>query len=429
MSSDSYQGRQLGSGDPRAQVLWHGLHIAFMRQTKTMILECTLAAGENRDIQRDLQALADAMGWVIHTAQLDLAEVWPCRRARWWALLMPKHWDSIGLPHLDFHSPFDHVGSIFTDWGVWSEEDEVSLKLTPYEPQMYHDPKYGTDSRCLDLKDIAATILHSYANALTQCPCGCRQKGFHPLTLAKGGLRGYYVISKHSGEPRYLYPHEVAHLLGLPASVTFAHDPRACLALLGFVASPLQVIWIYGHLRLNHAKTQDVGPHPSVTACLSAYCQELLVQYEAFYGAGSYPQPSLALEPRESVMHLRLAHAHHQVQQLLRAERISLDWNESCAAWGNQQQLELATFLQTLARTMVQLQCQEGPVDRLQHQCSLVIVLKLRDQHHVGLVQLAPSSWRSLWTCNSLLFARSSPCRGLSYIQTIDSGILWFCKS
>ena len=128
MSSDSYQGRQLGSGDPRAQVLWHGLHIAFMRQTKTMILECTLAAGENRDIQRDLQALADAMGRVIHTAQLDLAEVWPCRRARWWALLMPKHWDSIGLPHLDFHSPFDHVGSIFTDWGVWSEEDEVSFE-------------------------------------------------------------------------------------------------------------------------------------------------------------------------------------------------------------------------------------------------------------------------------------------------------------
>ena len=170
----SYQGRQLGSGDPRAQVLWHGLHIAFMLQTKTMILECTLAAGENRDIQRDLQALADAMGWVIHTAQLDLVEVWPCRRARWWALLMPKHWDSIGLPHWDFHSPFDHVGSIFTDWGVWSEEDEVSLKLTPYELQMYHDPKYGTDSRCLDLKDIAATILHSYANALAQCPCGCR---------------------------------------------------------------------------------------------------------------------------------------------------------------------------------------------------------------------------------------------------------------
>lgn len=127
--------------------------------------------------------------------------------------------------------------------------------------------------------------------------------------------------------------------------MTFAHDPRACLALLGFVASPLQVIWIYGHLRLNHAKTQDVGPHPSVTACLSAYCQEPLVQYEAFYGAGNYPQPSLALGPRESVMHLRLAHAHHQAQQLLRAERTSLDWNGSCAAWGNQQQLELATYL------------------------------------------------------------------------------------
>lgn len=61
------------------------------------------------------------------------------------------------------------MGSIFTDWGVWSKEDEVSLKLTPYELQMYNDPKYGTDSRCLDLKDIAATILHSYANALTQC--------------------------------------------------------------------------------------------------------------------------------------------------------------------------------------------------------------------------------------------------------------------
>ena len=237
------------------------------------------------------------------------------------------------------------------------------------------------------------------------------------------------MISKHSGEPRYLHPHEAAHLFGLPASVTFAHDPRACLALLGSVASPLQVIWIYGHLRLNHAKTQDVGPHPSVTACLSAYCQELLVQYEAFYGAGNYPQPSLALEPRESVMHLRLAHAHHQVQQLL-------ELNGS--RWTGMKVVLLGAISSNLSlrpssKPWRELWCScsvkkdqliDSNINAHLSLCSSFVI-----KHHVGLVQLAPSSWRSLWTCNSLLFARSSPCRGLSYIQTIDSGILWFCKS
>ena len=47
----SQQGRQLGCADERAQVLWHGLHVAYMIQPQAVMLECTPAAGQNEEVQ------------------------------------------------------------------------------------------------------------------------------------------------------------------------------------------------------------------------------------------------------------------------------------------------------------------------------------------------------------------------------------------
>eukprot|EP00435_Cladocopium_sp_Y103_P060408 s527_g22.t1 len=381
----STQGQGLGSGDSRAQVLWHGLHITFMLQAQSLILECTPLAGENDDIKATLATLAEAMGWEIQTVVLDLLDVWPSRRNRWWALLFPKQWRRIDLVPWSLCSPFDSIGKIMSDWGHWSPSDEAELQLTSDEHAMYHDVTYGHDMRKLELESTAATILHSYANALSACPCGCRLKAFHPLTLRSGGLRGQYTISKASGLPRFLHPKEVALLLGLPGSFAFIHDVRTSLALLGLVASPLQAIWIYGHLLRNHRLATQRLPCPRVEDWLQAYIVELLAQ--ATIG---FPQTPLSwtldFQAHGAALSCSASTPMIFAHQLLNAERMSLGWNESCTLLRNSSRLGLDACLHVDQLQALQLYCQMGAQDRPTPGQMIAIAVQHRDQHQVHLV-------------------------------------------
>eukprot|EP00435_Cladocopium_sp_Y103_P061470 s241_g23.t1 len=382
----SFQGSQLGCQDARAQVLWHGLHIIFMVQPQAAILECTPAAGTNDEVQRALESLASAMQWDLLSVDLDLQAVWPCKRHRWWALLLPSTWNKIGMPQWNFSTPFDCIGSILHDWGSWGVDDETQLQLSPLEVDMYHDVRYGSDVRQLELHHIAATMLHSYANALSACPCGCRSRGFHPLTLQKGGLRGYYVLSKKTGMPRFLHPREAGLLLGLPDSITYPHDARASLSLLGLVASPLQSLWVYGHLKRNHWLATSPQPCPAVEDWLWAYCQELLCQALPTFGA---PVSSLELDLTSfgAPLGLRLHHSSSTVLQLLQAERISLAWNEGGDLWQDAVRLPFAESLQLHCGHSLHLQCHAGPPNRLKPDQPIVIAIHHGDFHQAHIVQ------------------------------------------
>ena len=325
------------------------------------------------------------MGWVVKTVVIDLLDVWPCKRQRWWALLFPSQWNQIGLPPWDLHSPFDSIQTILSTWGQWPFDDEMDLRLTPWEMELYHDVSFGHDRRELALHCTAATILHSYANALGPCPCGCRHRGFHLLTLRTGGLRGQYVISKETGAPRFLHPKEAALLLGVLGSYEFVHEVRTSLAMLGLVASPLQVIWIYGHLLRNHRITFQKLPCPRVEDWLRAYMGELMTQ--ASLGFSPVPTPwTLDFSLLGSSMSLSINQPRVSVAQLLQAERISLNWNESISLFHQEERLGLDAFLTAATETSIQLRLQAGQDDRKQPTQAIVIAIQHQDHHQVHLV-------------------------------------------
>eukprot|EP00435_Cladocopium_sp_Y103_P038656 s434_g10.t1 len=385
----SQQGSQQGSADPRAQVLWHGLHITFMLQAQSLILECTPMAGENIDIKDALDSLATAMNWEVQTVTMDLLDVWPCRRNRWWALLFPKRWHSFTMTPWNLHSPFDSIRTILPEWGLWSQVDEMELQLTPRELEMFHDVTYGFDVRNLDLDGTAATFLHSYANALFPCPCGCRLRGFHPLTLRSGGLRGQYTMSQATGRPRYLHPKEVALLLGIPSSFEFIQDVRTSLALLGLVASPLQALWVYGHLLRNHRLVQHQVPCPRVEDWLQAYMLELLAQIpNGFFFQSSW---TLDLQATGEAMHMRLMQPQFQVQQLLHAERISLGWNQSCTLLRNGNRLGLDTNLRSDLDSNLDILYQMGSTHRPAPVQDIVVAIKHFD--NLQIIMVPPGSF------------------------------------
>ena len=132
----STQGMNLGSSDSRFQVLISGLKIIYLCQTQAAILECVPAAGENPDVQKEVQILAHHMNFDILTTYLDLQDQWPCCRSRWWAILLPKAWNTYGLRAWP-KSSFTKVSDLFKSWGYWSEPDESDLQLTESELVAY----------------------------------------------------------------------------------------------------------------------------------------------------------------------------------------------------------------------------------------------------------------------------------------------------
>ena len=86
---------QLGDGrsseDDRSSCLTKTLRAAYMLQSKIVILECVAPAGQDGFVRQQLNQFVSATGFSCSQVDLQLADVWPCRRLRtWWLLVSPE---------------------------------------------------------------------------------------------------------------------------------------------------------------------------------------------------------------------------------------------------------------------------------------------------------------------------------------------------
>ena len=241
----SSQGDGLGRQDPRAAVFYGVTKTAWEQQAGGLLLECVPGALCADYIQHELQQLCWSLGLTLVQRVFHLHAIWPCRRTRWWALLVPQQYQVGSLEVLPITEPSPVVHNIFDRWPVWSDADEEALQLTAEEQMVYDNPLYGDDVRHLRMNQTAPCLLHSYGAVLQGCPCGCRGP-FSRTRLLRDGVRGYYVIGRH-GAPRYLHVKEAAYLCSLRPSMAFPAGPRHSLCLVGQCAAPLQAIWVLGH--------------------------------------------------------------------------------------------------------------------------------------------------------------------------------------
>jgi hypothetical protein len=94
---------------------------------------------------------------------------------------------------------------------------------------------------------------------------------------------------KGASQPQISSSRELGLLLGLSSSLDYPLRPREHLALLGLVASPMQMVWIYDHLRNNFARACDLPPVPSPLEWLRAYQRELLHQVQDLFRETDQP--------------------------------------------------------------------------------------------------------------------------------------------
>ena len=317
----SKQGDQRGANDPRSKAFHATLSTAWEQQASGLILECVPGAATADYIQQGLQCLAWSLGWTIVQRTLNLHNAWPCRRTRWWALLVPRPYAPQGLPDLPVHQEMQQVVALFPRWPIWTPQEEGLLTLTDTEKEIYDNPQYGTDIRHLQANNTCPCILHSYGVVLQACPCGCRDSGFAPARLLDGGIRGFYVTSMVTGKKRFLHVKEAAVLCGIDPTFQFPNEGRGSLCLVGQCASPIQAMWMLAQF-FQHSNKETVNP----LLYLTAYTMDML---RAIHGGFNYrnsnavmryvieeQQTNMCISPDVTVGNLRTAESKLQEKQV-----------------------------------------------------------------------------------------------------------------
>ena len=324
----SSQGRMQGHRDARASTLQHAIKAVGLLQPQAVLMECVCGASSDLEVRSAIRWICDFLEWQCKEVTLDLADQWPMRRRRWWCLLVPTAWANFELHPWAAIRPTPVIRNLFTRWGAWSQADEEALGLSLQEIAHYGNPQFGHDQRLLHADCKCATALHSYSVPLMPCPCGCRTAAFSTHSLRTKGLRGFYVTSEVTLQPRYLHPCELALLLGVPPLMRFVQDPRAALCMLGLVSSPMQSLWVFSHLIMGASnKVTHLGKiHPE--QALVKYQNMLLQQAKQVTNVGQ-AEPLMLHILSEGVPSTISTRADTTIAQMIKAERISLEWGQT----------------------------------------------------------------------------------------------------
>ena len=245
----STMGDQNGFGDPRAMTLVHGLDLAYLVRASFLLLECTPRVEAYAEVVQCLESFSKMVGFQWYSKILHLDEAWPTRRTRWWCLILPpKIGDWLSLKDLPRASQFQHVGSIFADWPLWSSSDEKDL-MWDLDELRFHEQYAVVDDLMLQMGAKCPTLLHSSGHLDRKCPCGCRKSGLSHSRLLRDGICAVCVTCQHEEGVRHLHPSEAAYLCSFPANFRFPRV-RDALPLVGQSAAPLQAAWMLSQLQV-----------------------------------------------------------------------------------------------------------------------------------------------------------------------------------
>ena len=319
----STQGDKQGSADSRSGAFYATLQTAWEQQMAGLLLECVPGALTAAYIQEGLQKLCWSMGWDLCQQVLNLHRAWPCRRTRWWALLVPKPYNLAFIPDLPVLQELHNVAAIFPTWPKWPLEDEGLLMLTTREIDMYDDPVYGADDRHLVMNAPCPCILHSYGTVLQGCPCGCRRTQFTESRLRTGGIRGFYVLSSVHDRKRFLHAKEAAAMVGISPFMDYIGPGRAGLCMVGQSASPIQVVWMMSHLFAGN------NPHyGDPKAHVMSYILHLLREIHGAFLHRELPgQVDLCRDQGQQTT--MMASSAETIRSWLHAEKKIADWGTS----------------------------------------------------------------------------------------------------
>ena len=253
-------GDQLHGNDARAQTLPYGLFASYLLQKELIVLECVTGAATSGFVQKCLEYHISMTKYERSETMMDLGDLWPAARKRWWCVLMHGSFGKITFRQFPEISPKPTIHNLLPGWLKLTEKHVAELRLSEQEHAMFNSCKPGLVQQIVDSHSQLSTALHSWGNQCQPCKCGCRP-AFTDGRLRDQGLYGALVVIENEVGPhniRHLSPQEVALLCGWPKKTGWEDDQRLLLAGIGQLASPIQSAWVFGHIR-EHLATYGYG--------------------------------------------------------------------------------------------------------------------------------------------------------------------------
>eukprot|EP00438_Fugacium_kawagutii_P027015 Skav232513 [mRNA] locus=scaffold1096:695968:701101:+ [translate_table: standard] len=244
-------GDQRQGNDPRANTLPYGLYAAYLMQKDLIILECVPNASQSPWVQRCLQQHLQATKGDRSEILLELNDMWPSKRRRWWTIITPCFLGKTLLMPLPKLQGLPSVACVIPHPIDLTDAELGQLILTSDERRQFEAYSKGVQQMLVDFADALPTALHSWGNQCTPCKCGCRG----PLSegrLQEHGLYGALMnapFDVYQQDLRHISPKELCILVGFPKTSGFEDCSRLLLAGVGQLASPIQSSWIFAHLR------------------------------------------------------------------------------------------------------------------------------------------------------------------------------------
>ena len=294
----SVAGDQKKEHDGRAQSLPKTLQLAWLVQANAVVLECTPAALSDPFVQSCIRDFATMANMHITQKVLKLSNCWASKRDRWWAILSRKVFGQLTVDDLPMMPQFQQVSSIMPYIRHWPNTDLEQLVLSLYEHGKFMDYGGGLAQHFLQMNGVMATALHAWGNQCYPCRCGCRA-GFSEKRLQSRGLHGQLIPSSdtlvRAGESfpccRHLHPIEVCLLCGSNPARNVGNDLRLALAAAGQMASPVQAVWIFSHLRRLVLESFGHGPVVTPLEALISWQSKILTARDELWP--NYPSKGL----------------------------------------------------------------------------------------------------------------------------------------
>lgn len=262
--------------DARSLSLPFGLYASFLLQLDLVVTECVPEASQSPFVLKCMQQYMQVTNSDRSEALLELNDVWPSRRRRWWSVLLKSFMGRVRIPPFPKLATQPTVASLLPGLMSMTAQEIQELTLSTEERMMFERYGKGLGGHMMNMTEPLATALHSWANQCVSCACGCRG----PLSCNRLQTQGLYGVLVHvpgttpDRNVRHLSGREMALLTGFPKTEGWSDHQRLLTAGVGQLASPIQAAWVFtsilNHLIENGFLHGDITPPQQVLACVAA---------------------------------------------------------------------------------------------------------------------------------------------------------------
>ena len=239
--------------DQRSQSLPFSLYCAFLLQLDLVVTECVPEASQSPFVMKCMQQYMQATNSDRTETLLELSDVWPSKRRRWWSILLKSHMGRVSIPPFPRLKVPPTVASLMPCLLQMSDQELLELTLSVDERKLFETYGKGLGGHMLNMMEPLPTALHGWGNQGVDCACGCRG----PLSCTRLQAQGLFGILAHVPNQaphrnvRHLSAREMAVLVGFPKAEGWGDRQRLLTAGVGQIASPMQSAWIFAAV-LNH---------------------------------------------------------------------------------------------------------------------------------------------------------------------------------